>query len=539
MILSNETKRNITLFVSAFLLLGILHVSLYYVDFTHCITTVFGSALVVLWAITVQKRITDRRLRHLMLWIAATMLFHFVLQFIRYDLVEEISVASRYMWYLMYIPMTAQPVLILFLALFIHRPEGKSLSRAYIFIIAAGILLVLGVLTNDLHFWVWSFPDGTLIDNGQEENGWLFYLINIFIYGIYGAALFIIFIKNNRYVMRKYRWIAAVPLLIAAIYFGLYPLGIAKMFFPCHIWNMGEMAAFCVIATIEVCVQTGMIPANRGYEILFASVSFPAVIADNAGNPVYQTKETVYPFQNDWNVRIVSHPIQGGSIDYPVDIEKIQKLNKKLSEHLDQLETRNAYLAEEAHVMQESTEIQTRNQLYEQIAGIVKPQLECIENILSSADELTEKQLAQVAILKAYIKRRSNMELLGTEGTLETGELATAVAESLEYLNLYGLSTVSRYAGAHTHSVNTVTAAYENIETIIEDSLDTLSNMVITILSEEKKLTVRIMLTADNFSFDSQNFKQDTTDYSADVAISKEGPDMIIALTFTERGDML
>lgn len=534
MILARQTKRNIVLFVSAFVLLGVLHVALYYVDFTHCITTVFGSALVVLWAITAQERIVDARLRCLCLGVAASLLIHFVLQLARYDLTAQNTAVSRYLWYLMYVPMTAQPVLVFFLALNIRRPEDRLLPGASGLVIAAAMLLVLGVLSNDLHFLAWSFPSGVLIDDGNEKAGPFFYLITLFIYGLYAASLAVIFIKNHRYVMPKYRWLAAAPLLTGAVYFCLYPLGISKRFFPCHIWNMGDMTAFCLIATIEVCIQSGMIPANRGYETLFSAVRFPAVIADGVGNPVYRTGDTLYPFENGGDVRIVSHPIRGGVVVYPVNIEKIQQLNSELSERVEQLEARNAYLAEEARVLQESTELQTRNRLYERIESIVKPQLERIDAVLNSSAELTEGQLARIAVLKAYIKRRSNMELLAAGGSLPTGELATAVAESLEYVNICGAGTALSCAGEHVLPAALVTAAYENIEAVIEDSLDTLSNMVIAMRSGEKKLSVRIMLTADGFSFDSRDYERAGRGCSARAAVSGEDGDIIIVLTFSE-----
>ena len=67
MLISNTAKRNIALFTAAFLLLGVFHNLLWQVDFTYSFSSLYGGVLVILWAITVQKRITDDRLRLLML----------------------------------------------------------------------------------------------------------------------------------------------------------------------------------------------------------------------------------------------------------------------------------------------------------------------------------------------------------------------------------------------------------------------------------------------------------------------------------------
>ena len=68
--LLKATKRNTVFFVAAFFLCGVFRVLLHRVDFAYCFSQIFCSVLTVLWAITVQKRITDSRLRSLILLIA-------------------------------------------------------------------------------------------------------------------------------------------------------------------------------------------------------------------------------------------------------------------------------------------------------------------------------------------------------------------------------------------------------------------------------------------------------------------------------------
>lgn len=78
-------------------------------------------------------------------------------------------------------------------------------------------------------------------DNGQEKSGWLYYIISVFIFGLYAFSFAIIQKKNHRYVARKYRWIAVVPLLIGLTYFLLYPLDIGHRFFPTRIWHIWQL----------------------------------------------------------------------------------------------------------------------------------------------------------------------------------------------------------------------------------------------------------------------------------------------------------
>lgn len=537
MILSGTSKRNILLFLAAFLLCGVLHILLYRTDFAFAFSSIFCCVLTILWAIAVQKRVTDKRLRLLMLWIAAFLLLHFLFQILRYDVFDAHINAQRYLWYSMYIPMTAQPLLFYFLAVCIHRPEDRPLPRYYWLFIVIGVLLVMGVLTNDLHFGAKSFPSGIMDDNGQEKSGPLYYLINIFIYGLYVLAFAIIQKKNRRYIARQYRWIAAVPLLIGAAYSLLFPLDLYKLFCRTRVWNMGEMMGFCVIAGLEACIQTGLIPANRGYETLFSAAELPAVILDAAGRPVYRTAAAPHPFPRRDTEKRVSHPIPGGSIEYLVDIKQVQGLNRQLAERTRQIETRNAYIAEETRIKQERAEVENRNRLYERVSEIAKPQLEQIDRLLNESNGCGEKKLARIAVLEAYIKRRSNMELLAASGTLTMVELASAVAESLDYIRLCGANTAASAVGTGAYPADMVIAAYEHIEAIVEESLDTLSDMIVTLRSAGKQLVVRMMLKAENFSYEANGHWHGGAGFSRKAAITKENEDMIIVLTFTEGGE--
>ena len=536
MLITNVTKRRILYFILAFFFSGVLHVVLYHMDFTFASTQIFFCILTVLWAISVLKRIIDVRLRSLMLWLSGFLLMLFILQIARYEVLSFDPTIQRYLWYAMYIPMTAEPILFFFLAVYIHRPQEKPLPRLSILLIIIGALLTLGYLTNDFHFLAVSFPTGILDDNGQELNGPIYYMINIFIYGLYIVSFILLQKKNYQYITWKYRWLILVPFLIGLLYFVLYPFNLGRRLFRVRMWQLGEVLAFCVIATLEACIQTGMIPANRGYELLFSAATLPAAILDAQGSLVYRTAAAQTPFSEDENTKLVSHPIRGGTVEYTVDLKPFQELNKQIAEATHEIETRNAYIAEENRIKQERAELETRNRLYERISDIVKPQLGEIEKLLNAPEGCGEKELARIAVLKAYIKRRSNMELLAAAGTLTVLELASAITEFLDYIRLSGINTATSSIGVKSYPAAIITAAYEQIEEIIEKSLETLSDMIITVRSDQENLVVRMMLKAENFSYETNGSLPAVQGFSRRISITKDNQDMIIVLAFTEGG---
>lgn len=534
MLMSKNAKRKTVWFVAAFLLCGVLRNVFYRVDFTYAFSSLYCGVLVLLWAITVQERITDDRLRRLLVLVAASLLLHFFLQFYRYELSFGNVTAQRHLWYAYYIPMIAQPLLCYMIAVRIYRPEDKPLPKHCYLLLTVGGLLVLGMLTNDLHFWAISFPGGILDDNGQEVYGWLYYGAQGFLYGLYALAFATLVKKNLRYVARKYRWIPVIPLLIGAVYFLLYPLDIGHRLFVTRLWQMGEMFAFCIIATLETAVQVGMIPENRSYETLFSAAHLPAVILDSTKKVAYQTAEARYPFPQRADVKIVSHPIRGGSVEYLVDIRKVRDLNQQLAERSQQIETRNDYLAEEARIKKERAALETKARLYENISGIVSPQLNRIDELLN-APACGNRELARIAILTAYVKRRSNMELLSKGGMLTVLELFSAVQESLDYVQLLGVNTAVTTVGSGAYAAQMVADAYAHIEAVIENCMDTLSDLFITIRADKADLTVRVLLHADSFSYEAGS-AENGVGFSRRVVITKEQPDLRILFTFTEGG---
>lgn len=536
MILSRSSKRNIVLFAAAFLLCGFLHVVFQGVGFTECFSQFYCGGLVLLWALSVQKRVTDARLRSLLLWIAAMIMAFFLLQIMRYRIFYFSLTAQRYLWYAYYIPMMAVSLLCFYLTLYIHRQKEKPLPAACGLLVAAGVLLQLGILTNDLHHWAFRCPTGVLIGNGEEQRVWLYYLIAGFILVVYLLSYSVVTGKCRKYVSGGLRCLPLIPLFAEVLYTVLYAFDAQPRIGDALLWNVGEIFGICTIAFLEICIQTGMIPANKDYNKLLSVVHLPAVILDGNGNPVFRTAGAQHIFPENKDVQIMRHPISGGSIEWAVDMRQVRVMNQQLADATQQLETRNAYLKEENRIKQEKAELETRNRLYDSISQIVRRQLSEIDELLNGPEEDLEQKLPRIAVLKAYVKRRSNMELLASAGLLPLSELTAAIAESLEYMRLCGVNTAVSSFGTGAFPAEMMIAAYEHFETIAEESLETLSHMNVTVRAEKKRLVLRMLLKADNFACEMGGERRDGASFSRKVAITKEKQDMIIVLTFAEGG---
>ena len=488
--LSKPVVRSIVLILGALMLCGVGHVLLFGVDFLECFPQFFCGVLTLIWAMSVQKRVTDPRLMRLLLLAACALMLFFLLQIARYNLFNRQTGRYNALWYAYYVPILAMAALCFYVAMYVHRPPGEKLHPAWFLITAVCALLAAAVMTNDLHQWAFHFPGGA--PSEDYTYGPLF----IIVYAAFGVLLLSAFIiglhKHRRSPNREHRLLPTVAPLAMVAYLLLNARGMVPRWHGVPFWNVGEVFAFGMVGFLESCIQTGLIPANREYDRLFRLASLPAVILDREGRPVMQTAGADYPFPSGGDREIWSQPITGGSIRWTVDTGDLRRLNGELEETNRQLEARNAYLSAENKTKEEKTRLETRNRLYDGITDLLRPQLDRIGALLREED--FEKQLPRIAVLTAYVKRRSNMELLSADGDLPVEELVLALRESMEYVRLCGVNTAVTAAGTGNFSPALVTEAYETVERAAEDHLSTLKDIAAAVKAEGDVLSVRLLL---------------------------------------------
>ena len=124
-------------------------------------------------------------------------------------------------------------------------------------------------------------------------------------------------------------------------------------------------------------------------------------------------------------------------------ISDILKLNRNLEDVGDVLVEENAMLEGAIRLSEKKIKVEEKNQLYNEIAREVSPQLKELNELLDSLeqnDQDIREKLCYGGVLNVYIKRCSNLLIMSRQsGVLNVGELWLALSESLEYMRLYGI----------------------------------------------------------------------------------------------------
>ena len=529
-------KKSLCWICAAFLLNGILHVLCYQVDFVSGISQTYCCVVLVIWGLSIQKRVTDRRLRCLLLSAAVCLILYLALQAMRYEMVKYFLWLDRHLWYAFYLPLTALPILCFFIALGVHRPQDVPFPRWVWLIPAMGLLLVLGVLTNDRHFFFYSFGE-IMIDDAEARREWLYYAIGAFQYILYAVSFLTMFRKSRACRGQKYRWLPLLPLAAGIAYSLLYPMRIGFLLIGHRIWNMGEFLVFCLVGAMECCIQTGLFPANTDYEQLFTRMDLPVAIVDGQDHIKYLSGDGTYPFPENESTRVMRRQISGGSVVWAVHVSRLHALNQTLQETSRKLEARNDYLTEEARIKAEKTEAATRNALYDRITRITKPQINAITELLEQPALSFDDKMRPITVMSTYIKRRSNMELLTRQDLLPLDELDMAVKETVDCLRLCGVSTAASSAVAGEMPAGLVKAAYAQIESVIEACFDTLSGLMISLKSEQDTLNVRMMLMAEALTLPDVSAPLAAQGFTQKLSVAKSGQDVILLFTYTAGGE--
>lgn len=479
------------LFTIVFLLGGLIHVITNPWDFTSCIAQIYYSSLVIIWAYTINYRIVNKKVRQLMLMEATLFILTIFLQMFRYRIFEKFVTASRFFWYSYYISVVLTPVIFLFVVLHLHLQEDEKPKRCWLLMMIPSIFFILLVMTNDLHQLIFKFDDEASGRYGTYSHGVLFYSIYVWVISMMVLSLYLAIRKCRIPSIGKKLW---MPLYFASfgILFVLSMFDIPKIA-GTSIWLFTECLAMIIIGVNESCIQLGLIPANSSYRMIASLADKPFIISDESGNPVYEAETAREIFQKNENIQIHTKHIKGGSVSWAVDLSDIIRLNNEIEKATESIESRNEYLKTENSLKEEQSRLNARNNLYNQIAGIVSPQLDKIENLLNDADN--DRNLAKIAFFNAYIKRRSNMELLKSDlKHFPTEELASAIRESCEYLKLCGVYSMLNITPECELSADMQLFLYETFEDVAESCLDTLEFLLVNITMRGTQPVLRMAM---------------------------------------------
>ncbi|MBO5597268.1 MAG: hypothetical protein J5943_01505 [Oribacterium sp.] len=426
-------------------------------------------AMIILWALSLNRRILNAKVRRRILIACVFMVLLFFLRMCKFSFFDGELRVLEHIWYSYYIAMTAIPMFVFFSAARIEPVRSERFNnRMEMVLLVLWLLLCIAVMTNSLHSQLFRI---TVLPDKEYTRGWLYFVVIIW-QVIMGLGAISIMVRKCGLRSAKRLWYVPVLCVIAGFGLLIWYLvnGGAPKLFGYKLFHFQE--AFCLpfITGFESAIVIGLIPANSAYRKVFWYSGLKACIYENGDKAALWSQDWIPEEQNE-DFRLRKEEVCGGYIRWLEDISTISRLNHEIEEVTNELEDENDLICQENEVRSERVRIETRNRLYNNVASAVRTTAIQVNDLLEKKepDSATE-DLIYAAFLSACIKRTGNMMLLSDEsGLIDSGELRLAISETMEYLKLKGSGGELQFKGERKLSSKFVLLVFELYENVLED----------------------------------------------------------------------
>ncbi len=456
----------------------------------HFSRTMLYLGLFSAWGVTVHRRIIQLQARHNLVAVSICMVLWLTMREYRWHLVL-LPDAVRLLWYSYYIPLLLILLLCFFISLSLDKGETYRLPKYTRLLFLPVAVLIALVLTNDVHQWIFVFPeDGFLQTELNYRYGAGYYVLTGWCVLCAAASFVTLLIKCRVPKTGKYLWQPILPFLAAMIYILLYALRV-----PFVVNALGDMTVcLCLMFTafFESCIQCGLIPSNTRYLDLFlASEDLSVQITDNDYTVRYAARGIAPVTREDMlraegapvvlsDGRLLHNmPVHGGHAIWTEDISELISRRESLAETREELQDRDGILQMEYEQEKKAQQVREQNRLYDLLQKQTRTQLAAVAyltEIYASVEDPEKKRhiLTRITVLGSYIKRRKDFVLRAEDAPEVTeSRLNGALEETFHALVRGGIRSAYRIeTGERPMDGRALTLAYDFIEDVIEAAMD-------------------------------------------------------------------
>lgn len=467
------------------------------------------------WGISVRSRIIQPQVCRYLTDVSALMVFWVTVRTIRYQFAKAPWVL-RHLWYLYYLPILFIPLLAVFVALSLGKPEDFHLPKWTNLLYIPATLLLLLVLTNDLHQLTFVFPADAVVWANEYHHSVVYYLALGWVFACALTALFVMVKKCHIPHSRKVLLLPLIPVALAAIDAALWvfrTFGVFRLTWLRVI--AGDITVvFCLLitATLESCIQCSLIQSNTRYGELFDASTVGAQIVDDDYHP-YLTSQNARPVSETvlhqteggpvllpGGIRLCAAGIRGGHIFWQENVAELLEVLKELHDTRDELSEYSTLLEEENKQKQERCQLEEQKRLYDAMRQTVSPAMERLAVLIDRLNGAEDRDSARalhgrIAVLGAYIKRRSNLVFLSDEtGAVPSRELLLCLNESMSNLRLAGMDCAVRLDVEESMDGTAAGRLHDFFEETVEAVWETLPAVDVLVTRTETGWQMTLML---------------------------------------------
>ena len=462
------------------------------------------------WVIYLNKHVVQKKVRQYLTAIGCLMVCWFFLRTVKYHILLD-PLGGHICWYLYYIPMILIPTFGLSATLLMEGAEKKTTKWITGILLFFSVVLIVCVLTNDLHQQVFRFEGPVPYSDKNYSYGILFMLIQFWIIACL-VIMEILLVKKSRIPDRKRFWLPVIPglLLLGWNIANLLRLPFIKTF-------AGDMTAICCLlmaAIFQGCILCGLIQTNsRYFELFQATGGLDAEITDNSFRRYYFSGEfpelskdlrdsiIAKSSVQERGIRINHLPVKGGHLFWSEDISVLLDQYQDIQEQQEELTARNQLLRKTYKKEAERRKLEEQNRLLNIIQSQTSRQYELLSHYMEKLEQTESREeyeliLSKIVVVGTYLKRRKNLMLTrysSREDSLTMADLKQSLAESCENLKLCEIKAAYFVQDKEKQlRADDVLKCYDFFEWLVEQLFDVMNSVFFRVTHIEEKLQISV-----------------------------------------------
>ena len=454
--------------------------------------------LILAWMFSVRQRILQKPIRRNLLLTGSLLIFWLYIRTVKWMFFTKYSWQNRYCWYSYYIPIVLVPLFGVFLIQYLGKTENYELTRKTKLLYIPAIVLIGFVFTNDIHRFVFQFPKGIYYADSHYTYGLGYFMI--LGWSVCLGCYFVVMLLLKCRAPGKH-WVRKMPLSVLVLEVVLAVLYCLKIM----TFDLTAVNCMMIVLLLESCIRSGLIRSNSNYGELFQAASVEAVITDKDGKVCYSSEKIMFLKKEDRELmktpenagiiydsrRLNSAEITNGRVFWWENIAEILNYMKELEETGEKLSEKNDLLKAEMKLREKQVHVREKNRLYDRIAQEVSGELDQLERLLK--EENVKDRIAQICVLSAYIKRRSNLRIQAENASgLSAEELELCLQESLESIRLCGIYCTLDCQCEGKTKTEYMIALYDCIQQILEQILPATESLLMRLRVKDNAVFMRV-----------------------------------------------
>lgn len=466
-------------------------------------------AIFMIWGFSLHRRILNKYTRISLEAVACSEVFWIALKSLKYIL-PKTELLQLHLWYMFYIPMLLIPFFSMLCAVSLGRSENDGWDRRTVIPAIITLALIVLVLTNNHHEFVFSFPPGAAARS--DVNRLLspgIYIVTAWQIICAAAALVIIVSKARIPGRNKVILLPLLPVVLLVIYAAVYSFYRDRLVL---LNDLSVIECLLVTSSLELCVATRLIMSNKAYPELFFASGINAVILDDDGG-VYASSQDSPDLDDDVlerlnkgikviadGKRISSAAIKGGSVVWEEDISAVLTVSDHLRDLSEELQNRDGILKAQYESSHKLSVLEEKNRLYDRMTSETRGRLEALHDSVEAfrdakSDEESNRALQKCTLLLSYLKRRNNLILISeNEMTVDSRELELCIKETCGTLESFGVSCSTVCVRDSSIPVLSAAKIYDLFEDTVEFAFEGLTFLSVVI---RDAVSVRLCTAAD------------------------------------------